>query len=234
MSIKYSGIVLALAFATLVSCSRDRPYIRGEVAGLQGDWVYLLRYIEQDGAVQKIDSVKTEGDNFAMALPDIVPDILYLGFENHPGYRLPFVADGRSVTVGGSMTYRGEITVDGTPQNDLLWQYIRRVRSVEVPRDAVQEALAPYADSTELADSAAFMRLATLRDSLDTRLTSVRRDFVAEYPSSITAAMVVAGEVTSSTPDGKVDSLIGELDTENMPDNVFLRRLRRRVAGEAR
>lgn len=219
----YAVLLFAAAALLSPSCGEPAPAVHGDIAGLPDSRVYLSRY---DGKMHRIDSAESVGGRFRITLPPAAADILYLEFENNPRQNAPLVSDGHDVHVEGNFNYYGGIVVSGTAPNDELRQYRDSISQPSMLLQTIELGIGSYADSTALADSVSYERLLFKRDSTRSVMSSIRRDFVKRHPASIVSAMIAAGEVTPSTPAAKIDSLLGELDTEAQGGNAFIERMR--------
>lgn len=217
-------ITFFVLLATLLhGCGGQRLRIRGDVKGLEDGWVRLSRYTLS--GLQPIDSALSRNGRFALSVPEMIPDILYLTLTSADGYTLPVVITDENITVAGNLNHRERIAASGTHENRRLGAYRDLLEPINVKLHATEKQLEAYRDSVALADSATYARLTGERRHLMDRIASLRADFVRESPSDIVSAMIVSGEVNAATTPARLDSLIGELDTEHMRDNAFLRRL---------
>ena len=213
------GVLFCVAVG-FFSCSKEPVHIHGNISRLPNGMVYLRAY---EGVMRTIDSTASTEGRFTFLLPEIVPNILYLQFENYPDFYIPIMIDGGEVSVSGNFSYHDDIQVSGTASNDALWKYRESVRKYDIMIQAIDLQLG---DSTAM-DSVERGQLFLKRDSLERIIANSKTNFVRHNRKSIVSAMFVSMELTDSTSDNTIDSLLNELDPD-MPDNAFIQKLRRR------
>lgn len=211
-----------MVLSAFFSCREEPKHIHGDIVNLPDGTVYLRVW---EGTLRTVDSTQSNGGRFSFLLPDVLPDIFYVQFEDFPDYFIPLIVDGEEVGIGGDLNYPDDIKVSGTAPNDALWGYRESVRRYEVMLRAIDCQLELY--RSESMDSVAYRELLVKEDSLKRIMSGLRRDFVRAHRGSIVSAFLALSSLSDSSTRAQIDSLIGELDP-TMADNAFLRRLHRR------
>lgn len=214
---------LAAALSLFVNCDKERHYIHGNIPNLPDGEVWLRT---RDMAA--VDSARSEGGRFTIEVPDVLPDMLLLQFGQAPGFTLPVIVDGGSVSVGGNFNYPENITVSGSRANELFYAYRNEVDRYHIMIAAINLELDAYADSTAVADSARYETFYIKRDSIWSIVNGLRGAFIDAHPGSIVSAMFAAEALSDTLSAPLADSLLGRLDPA-MPDNAFLRQIREKL-----
>lgn len=216
--------VYAAILSMFAGCTPTPKKIYGDIANMPDIKVFLSRH---DGGMQRLDSCVSSEGRFLLKAPGGRAGILYVEFDGYEGSYVPIFTDGESILLSGNFNYQGHLTVSGSPANDDLTGFWHSVRSHGVMVRAIERSLAGYADSLAIADSLLYENLHVKRDSLTGIISEARTRFIKENPSSILSAVFILNLCEKSRDRSEIDSLISVLDTDDMPDNEFLRKLRK-------
>lgn len=207
-------------------CSgRDKPTIKGDITGLPDCMVYMSVY---ENSLRVIDSTWSNEGQFKFMVPEILPDIVFINFQDNTEDYIPVMIEGESVEISGNYNYNDDIKVYGTPSNNKLEKYRQSVSQYRIMHEAIDISISEYNDSMKVADSLGYATLQIKKDSVLTLIDSSEQNFIKENPSSIVSAMFVLRKIDYKDYTGSIDTLLEQLDTDKMPDNAFLRRIYRR------
>ena len=119
----------AFAAALLLSgaCSSDGYTIRGQIAGLDDPYVYLLRYT---GEVEVIDSAKVTKGGFVFEGKAEQPEVVYLSTDKQQPFVHFFLENGR-IGIDGSLSAPADIAIQGTPSNDIRRAFDEKIAALE-------------------------------------------------------------------------------------------------------
>lgn len=219
-------LAIALSAAATVSCKSDKAHITGNIVSLPDGRVRLYTY---GNRLVQVDSTVSNNGRFVLEQPEMLPDIVFVGFEAFPDFRIPAILDGEEIFISGNLNYKDDITVSGTTANDELHNYIESIRKYDIMARAIELALEDWEYTGDRDDSLQYKRLAVRRDALRRSIESSRAEFVNQNPSSLVSAMFLNISLNDSMTLYQVDSLAGKLDS-TMVDNAFSRRLHERAA----
>lgn len=187
--------------------------------------VYLSVF---EQSLRVIDSTPSKEGRFSIRMPEILPDVVFVGFESNPDLQLPVMVEGENVRIEGSYAHNRKIRVRGSRANDDLERYRESVNRYDIMLKAVEVSINEYRDSTEVVDSLSYGALLEKRDHIKKLVDNSQREFIENNPSSIVSAMFALNILSEPTNKQSVEQMIQKLDTEGMPDNAFLRRIYRR------
>lgn len=213
---------LLACMPVIFSCNRKQPRITGNLTGLADSWVWLYSY--EDDAMVKTDSSFSSEGRFSIRQPKALPDIAFVNFEVMPDLFVPVFTDAKDVYISGNLTYKDDIRVSGTLENDRFQNYLKSIRNDDIMARTIDRQITEWEmDSTQM-DSSGYRKLLRKREGLLRKIARSREDFVKENPSSVVSAMFLNITLNESMGLAQVDSLISRLDS-TIVDNAFSNRL---------
>lgn len=219
---KINIAILLVLIILVVSCAKkQQTRIHGSLSNFAEGMVYLE---PGKAAGPKADSTRAKTGLFDFRVKTAVTDAAYLRFEKTvPGIIIPVMLDEGTAQVGGNMAYPDQITVTGTPANDLLQEY----RTAIGRYDIMLKAIAMDRGEMDAGgpDSLACRALDAKRDSLRAMRSGLAAVFVAGNRSNPAAAYLVAEGLTPFSTRRQIDSMITLVDT-TVP-SAFVDRLRK-------
>lgn len=223
---RHIAIGAILLTALLYGCTGgSKAKIEGNIVGLPDGIVYLSVY---EHSFRVVDSTRSNEGRFKFDMPEILPDVVFIGFESDSNLQLPIIVEGEDLEISGNYTNNEEIEVSGSRANEDLKRYRESVNRYNVMLKAIDVSIGEYSDTVELIDTLRQEALFVKRDSVQMLIDNSQRRFIEENPTSIVSAMFVLQILSQPTNKQNVEQMIQKLDGKNMPDNAFLRRIYRR------
>jgi len=199
--------ILVLIVAIAASCSREPQYrITGTIDGAGSEVVILQKRIP--GGYEVIDSATLENGSFEMTGTVEYPQMVNLAIKEKRG-GLGFFIENSDITVHGHADSLWLASVVGSLTQGEFDTYKAAFDESNAEMSKIYDR---YREARMAADDELAASIEAELEALDARQTEMRKEFIANNPSSYVAPTVL-NEISYYLEADELEGLLGKLDT---------------------